>query len=250
MKLHTFIWLLATYLCAVQALPTGKVAQVPHGGKTACALKPKLHKRSGTQVCTVNYKGNAIAVKGELVHNLRGGGKLYKVTEASGVPEGRYVVKTGLGEHERHVSLASGLAIASTKPDVQPAESCILMKFVGKDIRTLTSYQAVEKNLAQCKVWVKTRLEHVKAAVTEFRRKAGDYAHTDICPENTRWENDVTVHIIDYGEACTPAHVDGTHDRDNFAMYETLWENELCEPSQRRPAPADPDVQLINRGCD
>ncbi|KAG8827154.1 hypothetical protein FRC17_007982 [Serendipita sp. 399] len=218
MKLHTFIWLLATCFYAAQALPTGK------------------------------YRGESITIKGTVIEreSPNSNAKLYIVTEARGVPEGRYLAKKGLGEHERHVSLASGIAIAANEDTKPKDQQCLLLKFVGKDVRTLPSYQTVHDNRARCNAWVQARLQVVQAAVTAFRQKAGDYAHNDLCAENTRWEDDNTVHIIDYGRACRPSPVPGG---DQVVQQYTIpWENDLCEATHRRPAPADPNVPTINGG--
>ncbi|KAG8818640.1 hypothetical protein FRC18_012395 [Serendipita sp. 400] len=211
--------------------------KVASGG--ACKAKKSVgtRKRNTESICTVYVGGEYIPVEGVHVTKLRAGGDLYTVSGASCLPHGRYVAKRGLGEHELEIARSMGLIAAedvNNQHKTNKKEHCIIMPFVGVHITQLPSYKtewSQKAHLAACKAWVTARLGFVQAEITRMRSIIGDYAHADLCPQNTRWTSDSHVQFIDYGEACTPA-APGGYDLDNMVLLTKSWESELCENTE------------------
>ncbi|KAG8821046.1 hypothetical protein FRC19_008290 [Serendipita sp. 401] len=221
-------------ICSPQ-ISSGQVGELAkRATPTKCHPKSSggKKKRAGVEVCVVEYRGDLIPITGVLIReNKRKKTALYKVTEGCGLPHGKYLVKRGLGEHELSLSRRMSLVIAdnNTNNARPPADQCIVMHIIGKDIRNLPSYKtAYGGGKDTCHKWVEARMMVVATAINHFRSTVGDYAHRDLCFDNTRWTSDDHVNFIDYGDACTPAK-EGKYDYDDVPMLTTNWKYDLCD---------------------
>ncbi|KAG8753607.1 hypothetical protein FRC14_005882 [Serendipita sp. 396] len=259
MHARSLFWLLATSISIASALPATiypdlesrsleNIGQLSK--RTVCQKKSSgTHKRTGTTVCVATYGEEKVTIIGEKVRDTRGGGALYKVTEASCLPKGRYLVKHGLGPLELELSEAMGIAIAHNNPSkgtaVKAADQCIVMPVVGLHPKNLASYKEAHTTLAKCRIWVQARLRVVDAKVTEMRQKVGNFAHRDLCPENTRWKSDNEVVFIDFGEACA---LPAGWDPNGEDILQKTWIGELCEGPDTGKEVPELVVPQINAG--
>ncbi|KAG8817823.1 hypothetical protein FRC17_011081 [Serendipita sp. 399] len=259
MILPSLIWLLATWLCIVEALPASKMSlerrtqksQVSQSNSGRGATKgsttakshcpPKLHKRNA--VCTVRIQNHYVPIAGTLLMETNSGGTLYAVTHAEGLAEGRYLVKLGLGPRELELAMATEVAIASTNGVTDPKQQCILMPHVGTSIRALNSYGLVYRTKRACEDWVNEKLQIVEDKYRQLLAEIPNFSHQDLCPQNTRWEGERKVTFIDYGQ-CS----DQGGEQFNRPRELQVWQEDLCGPRKGPHSAKEFDIPLINQG--
>ncbi|KAG8818625.1 hypothetical protein FRC19_010425 [Serendipita sp. 401] len=129
-------------------------------------------------------------------------------------------------------------------------EQCMVMKKIGKNIKSLTSYLLLRgKSQAECVNWVDARLDVLMPKITHMRSVIGDYAHCDLHPGNTRWTDDTDCTIIDYGSAKTPCTVDGV-DKDARSLLRVSWIGSLCVEKVGYSVPELPSKLITGKeGC-